>query len=152
MAFVRRQLRGFAQDYTDVAQAEYYTPTAEDLSTYTGSTTPTIITPEQISVGGGGVPQAVVSGGGGGGGGSWLTSLLGTALTGAAQVGSAFIASQKPATTTMINPLTGQPYYAAAGVAAPSTSILSSMGSLPIIAIIGIGAFLVLKGRKKGKK
>lgn len=87
----------------------------------------------------------------GGGGGSWLTSLLSPLIGGAAQVGSAYLTTQRPTGTTILT---------SGGAATPVTSAvpqqagiggLFSGSMLPILGIIGIGAFLVLRG-KKGKK
>jgi hypothetical protein len=84
-------------------------------------------------------------------GGGWLSNIFSSIIGGAAQVGSAYLMAEKKP---------GQVVYGTAAPTALTTvpvqqagigSIFSS-SNLPILGIIGIGAFLVLRGRKKGKK
>jgi hypothetical protein len=80
---------------------------------------------------------------------SSIGSLLSSVVGGAAQVGSAYLSSQKPTGAVLVGAGgAARPAALQAGIISPS-----SLGSsLPILGIIGIGAFLILRGRKKGRR
>lgn len=130
--FVRRSM-GQYEEY-DVSSGDVWTG-----SVYDPGATPAAWTTEWVKTEQPAVQQ---------GGGSWLTSFLSPLIGGAAQVGSAYLQTQKPTGATILT--SGG---AATPVTVPATQQagLLSGSMLPILGIIGIGAFLVLRG-KRGKK
>lgn len=145
--FVRRSMGQYEEG--DYVSSDYVSPNTYDWSSLGLSWG---VTPEQQAIAEAPVSgistQPVVAAPSGGGGGGWLASLLSPLIGGAAQVGSAYLQTQKPTGATILT--SGG---AATPVTVPATQQagLFSGSMLPILGIIGIGAFLVLRG-KKGKK